>query len=64
MAKTIQILLAVLIFPVVAWAQPRLVFDHTENDFGRVYQNEKFDHIFPFTNTGDQPLIIQKVKGT
>lgn len=36
----------------------------TEYDFGAIQQNEAVEHIFRFTNDGDQPLIISSVKAS
>ncbi len=41
---------------------PRIVFDHTEYDFGEVDAGETVEHLFPFRNTGDAPLRIEKVR--
>ena len=54
--------MAVLARP--AMAEPRITFDHTSHDYGRVFQNESRVHVFPFTNTGDRTLLIKEVKGS
>lgn len=38
-------------------------FDHTFFDFGKVKKGEKRTHVFPFTNTGDEALVIELVSG-
>ena len=42
----------------VQWQTP------TEHDFGKVYMDKPVRHVFPFLNTGDQPLILQTVRTT
>lgn len=37
---------------------PRLVFDRTEVDFGKVPFNKSVEHNFVFRNTGTAPLTI------
>jgi hypothetical protein len=58
------LLLALVVAARPALAGPKITFDHTEHDFGRVFQNESLVHVFPFTNTGDRTLLIKDVKGT
>ncbi|GAB4376412.1 MAG: hypothetical protein Kow0075_03520 [Salibacteraceae bacterium] len=41
-----------------------IAFDEAEHDFGRIKQNGKYKHKFTFTNTGENPLIISKAKGS
>ncbi|NBC06785.1 MAG: DUF1573 domain-containing protein [Bacteroidetes bacterium] len=41
-----------------------LEFDHTEYDFGEITSGEKVTHVFTFTNTGDQPLLLTNAKGS
>ncbi len=41
-----------------------LTFDETEYDFGMVMEGEKVEHIYKFTNTGDEPLVISNAKGS
>lgn len=41
-----------------------MAFAQTEHDFGKIKQNTENKHIFTFTNTGANPLIIQDAKGS
>jgi len=41
---------------------PEMKFDYTEVDFGTHREGEILDTVFTFTNVGDAPLIISKVK--
>lgn len=56
------VLLAFLfLFPAVSYAQPSIVFDTENFDFGTVTQVDTIKHIFEFTNTGDQELVIDRL---
>ena len=50
--------------PVPAGPITSLVFEETEFDFGEIMEGEKVIHNYKFTNTGDEPLIIQNAKGS
>lgn len=39
-------------------------FDESEYDFGKVKDGEKVTHVYKFTNTGKEPLIINSAKGS
>jgi len=39
-------------------------FNELTWDFGDVSQDEKVEHLFGFTNTGNEPLIISSAKGS
>lgn len=41
-----------------------LSFEETEFDFGTVTSGEKVEHVYKFTNTGGEPLIISDAKGS
>jgi len=43
---------------------PVMSFESTEYDFGTVSEGEIVDYTFKFTNTGNQPLIINKATAT
>lgn len=40
---------------------PRISFDRDYADLGDITQGDMATHIFPFTNTGNQPLVINNV---
>ncbi len=42
----------------------QITFDHTSFDFKDLYQGEKAEHVFKFTNTGNTPLILSNVLTT
>jgi hypothetical protein len=39
-------------------------FAKSEFDFGTILQGEKVSYVYTFTNTGEEPLIIDKAKGS
>jgi hypothetical protein len=41
---------------------PRISFDHEVKDFGKVPYGDKLVERFPFSNVGDDPLIVQDVR--
>ena len=55
--------------PVVETNEPALpttsmVFPETEHDFGSIQQDTENEKVFEFTNTGTEPLVIEKAKGS
>lgn len=61
------LLLSVFIFSALwAWGEkaPRLKFKEDSWDFGKVDQGKIVTHVFHFTNQGDAPLVIKKVRST
>ena len=55
---TLALLLGV---PAVTYSQPVIHFNEVRHDFGRVAQDEKITYVFEFSNTGNQPLIVEKL---
>ena len=41
-----------------------LTWSTIEHDFGNIKQDSENTHVFKFTNTGTEPLIIEKAKGS
>lgn len=41
---------------------PRIEFQQDRHDAGKVRQGEQAVHVFEFTNTGDEVLVINKVE--
>lgn len=41
---------------------PKMIFEHESWDFGRVNQGEMLTHVFPFSNKGDDTLLINRVR--
>jgi len=51
----------VIAFPLVAFAQPDILFEQEAHDFGNVDQGELLEYTFSFTNKGTEDLLIEKV---
>lgn len=47
-----------------ALAAPQLVTPQPAFHFGTIAEGDKVHHVFTFTNQGDQPLIINRVRST
>lgn len=41
-----------------------MTFSEMTHDFGVIEEGDKVTHVFTFQNTGDEPLIINKAKGS
>lgn len=41
--------------------QPSIEFDYLVHDFGETDQGSEITHVFPFKNTGEGTLIIEKI---
>lgn len=71
MKKSLFLFSLALLMVVTANAQtpveidgPAISFQEKNFDFGDITQGEKVEHVFVFTNTGNQPLIITNVEVT
>lgn len=42
----------------------KMEFEEIDWDFGKITQGETVEHVFKFTNTGTEDLIISEAKGT
>ena len=63
--KKILFLIFVLMLVNLLNALPVISFKETEHDFGTVKEEAgPLEHKFVFTNTGDEPLKLIKVKST
>jgi hypothetical protein len=54
--------IAVLLFPVLAWAEPSIEFQEEKHDFGCISEGEQVEFTFVFSNTGSNDLIIKDIK--
>ncbi len=43
---------------------PVIAFEKATHDFGDIMSGDKVEHIFKFTNTGNEPLIITNIQVT
>ena len=63
--KKILLTIALLAaFVVNAGAQAVIKYDKSSHDFGKFDEEKKQTVVFAFTNTGDEPLVIQQVMTT
>lgn len=62
--RSFFLLFVMLVLAAPAWAAPKLVVEQPEFNFGEVFQGESVPHAFVFTNRGDQPLVITKVRSS
>jgi len=68
--KKLLLLLAFFIVAASANAQdvksngPVISWEKSTHDFGDIYQGDKVDYTYVFTNTGNEPLIITNVQVT
>ncbi len=49
---------------VIGFAQGTFKFEEESYDFGNIKEGDKADHVFKFTNTGNEPIVITKVKAS
>jgi len=56
--------IALLTLASTALAAPRVTTTEKNFDFGNLYQGDKVTHVFSFTNDGDAPLEIDKVRSS
>ncbi len=42
---------------------PKIKYDHIEFDYGKVKEGKIVEHIFPFKNVGNRPLLIATAAG-
>ncbi len=66
--KRFFMFIAALILAGSAFAQtasgPVIAWDKSSHDFGDMTQGDKVEHVFKFTNTGTEPLVITNVEVT
>jgi hypothetical protein len=62
-AKLLMVEVLVCLCALCAWASgPTISFGHQVKDFGKIPHGEKLTERFPFTNVGDDLLIVQNVE--
>lgn len=55
---------AALLLTCSAWAAPVVTVPQPDYDFGTVFQGESVRHVFAFSNSGNVPLIVEKVSSS
>lgn len=61
MKRILSTLAVFIIFIATAAAQAVIKFDNTSYNFGKFEEEKVQTTSFSFTNTGDQPLVVQQV---
>ena len=56
------ILLVVFCITLPAFAAPKISVDSSKYDFGQSWEDARVTHTFSVENTGDQELVIEKVR--
>ncbi len=52
-------------FMIAQGVAPKMSFDHTKYDFGKIKEDGgPVTHVFKFTNTGSEPVVIQSVNAS
>jgi hypothetical protein len=59
--KKIILVAFMLLLPAIAFAQPSIVFDKEQHDFGMIEKNSSLEFSFDFRNEGTEDLEINKV---
>jgi hypothetical protein len=62
--KKFLLLIFLFLFPAISYAQPSIVFDSENYDFGTVVNNDTLKHTFTFTNEGNEDLVIDNVSSS
>lgn len=60
----LTLFLILVTFAVTAAAAPRIEVASSEFDFGTIEEGEEVTHVFRFSNTGDAPLNIERVRSS
>jgi hypothetical protein len=58
------VLALLLCLPAAALAQPSIAFDNETHDFGVVEQGAVLRHVFEFTNSGTEELVIASLRSS
>jgi hypothetical protein len=59
--KKFIVLVFLLFFPAISFAQPAITFDKEQQDFGTISKSDSLKYTFEFTNSGSEDLIISRV---
>jgi len=61
MIRKIFLFFFLLTLPVPLYAQPSVVFEEEDYDFGRIESGQAVEHSFEFINAGNEDLLIEKI---
>jgi len=64
MKRVLLAAIVILLSHSLSYAQPAARFTEVEFDFGNVSSQDKVEHVFDFSNTGDEDLVIEKTAAT
>ena len=64
MKTAILSLFCLLLAAATAHAQPAISFSQLNYDFATIGEEDQVEHVFEFTNTGDQELVIDQVQAS
>jgi hypothetical protein len=59
--KKFFMLIILVLLPAISYAQPAIVFDTENYNFGNVINKDIIEYAFDFTNAGDKELTINKL---
>jgi len=59
--KKLFVMVFLLFFPALSFAQPAITFDKEQQDFGTVSKSDSLHYTFEFTNSGSEDLTISKI---
>jgi hypothetical protein len=59
--RKIFLLIVLLLFPIVSFAQPSIMINTESYDFGTITQSDKIEHTFDFKNNGNEDLVIERL---
>ena len=63
--KNVMVLLIFFIFTISLYSSPIIKFENEVHDFGDIEEDEgPYEYEFTFSNTGDEPLKLIKVKAS
>lgn len=55
------VIILVMCFPALAYANPVITFESETHNFGHVTHGESLEYSFDFTNEGTEELVIQRI---
>jgi Protein of unknown function (DUF1573) len=59
--KNFFVLVFLLLFPAISFAQPAITFDKEQQDFGTISKSDALHYTFEFVNSGSEDLNISRV---